>query len=173
VNALRQAGLGGHAHQLDKGHAWFSTLSPGEQQRLHFARVFLQRPDWVFLDESTSALDETAERELYRALHALCPDTTVVSVGHRSSLVAVHDTHWAIDDRAAPGIVADAHRVLPLPRSTPDHANCPDRRLQPAPFARSAAPPLSAAEEGPSGRQRPRDDSGVDRERCLVSDVKA
>ena len=102
INALRQAGLGRHAHQLDKGHAWFATLSPGEQQRLHFARVFLQRPDWVFLDESTSALDETAERELYRKLHAVCPQTTVVSVGHRSSLAAVHDVQWSIDGRKRP-----------------------------------------------------------------------
>ncbi len=102
ASALRQAGLGRHAHQLDKGGAWFSTLSPGEQQRLHFARAFLQRPDWVFLDESTSALDETAERQLYRTLHAICPRTTVVSVGHRSSLVALHDVQWPIDGKRQP-----------------------------------------------------------------------
>ncbi len=97
VKALHQAGLGRHSRQLDYGRAWFATLSPGEQQRLHFARVFLQRPDWVFLDESTSALDESAERELYRTLHSVCPQTTVVSVGHRSSLAAVHDVHWPVD----------------------------------------------------------------------------
>jgi putative ATP-binding cassette transporter len=102
MNALRRAGLGRHAHRLDEGRAWFATLSPGEQQRLHFARVFLQQPDWVFLDESTSALDEAAEGELYRTLHALCPRTTVVSVGHRSSLAAVHDLQWPIDGRWQP-----------------------------------------------------------------------
>jgi putative ATP-binding cassette transporter len=96
MGALHQAGLGRHAYRLDEGGAWLCTLSPGEQQRLHFARVFLQKPDWVFLDESTSALDEAAERELYLTLHADCPQTTIVSVGHRSSLVAVHDVQWPI-----------------------------------------------------------------------------
>ena len=100
--ALSQSGLGRYALQLDEGRPWLSTLSPGEQQRLYFARVFLRRPDWVFLDESTSALDETAERELYRTLHAVCPRTTVVSVGHRSSLIAFHDAKWPVDDRRPP-----------------------------------------------------------------------
>lgn len=94
VDAMRQAGLDRYAHRIDEGRAWLSTLSPGEQQRLHFAPVFLQRPDWVFLDESTSALDETAERELYRTLHTVCLQMTIVSVGHRSSLVALHDAQW-------------------------------------------------------------------------------
>lgn len=102
VGALHLAGLGRYAYRLDEGGAWLCTLSPGEQQRLHFARVFLQKPDWVFLDESTSALDEAAERELYLTLHADCPKTTIVSVGHRSSLIAVHDVQWPIDARKSP-----------------------------------------------------------------------
>ena len=93
---MRRAGLGGYLDRLDARRNWFATLSPGEQQRLHFARVFLQRPDWVFLDESTSALDESAESDLYGTLRRLCPGTTVVSVGHRSSLAALHDTRWPI-----------------------------------------------------------------------------
>jgi putative ATP-binding cassette transporter len=120
VRALRQAGLGAHADQLDGSRNWFATLSPGEQQRLHFARVFLQRPDWVFLDESTSALDESAERDLYRMLHTLCPDTTVVSVAHRSTLAAMHDAQWRIaatdrrDPAGSPAEVGFCHAAKRL-----------------------------------------------------------
>lgn len=100
VEALRRAGLAHCAGHLDEAARWAQRLSPGEQQRVHFARVLLQRPDWVFLDESTSALDEAAERELYAALQAHCPATTVVSVGHRASLRPLHDQEWSIRDGA-------------------------------------------------------------------------
>lgn len=96
VCAMRWAGLGGHVGELDAHKRWASILSPGEQQRIHFARVFLHRPDWVFLDESTSALDEAAEQALYRGLKQCCPATTVVSVGHRSTLRSLHDRVWSI-----------------------------------------------------------------------------
>jgi putative ATP-binding cassette transporter len=91
-----QAGLDRYADQLDVRRRWSEVLSPGEQQRVHFARVFLHRPDWVFLDESTSALDEAAESGLYRQLRRACPATTVVSVGHRSTLKGLHDEIWRI-----------------------------------------------------------------------------
>ncbi len=94
--AALQAGLGRYVELLDAPRRWSDILSPGEQQRVHFARVLLQQPDWVFLDESTSALDETAERELYRQLRAALPATTVVSVGHRSTLTGLHDQTWSL-----------------------------------------------------------------------------
>jgi len=93
---LVQAGLGRYADQLDQRQRWSEVLSPGEQQRIHFARVFLHRPDWVFLDESTSALDEVSEANLYRELRRACPATTVISVGHRSTLIGLHDQVWRI-----------------------------------------------------------------------------
>jgi putative ATP-binding cassette transporter len=96
VRAMRCAGLGGRVDELDTHRRWASVLSPGEQQRIHFARVFLHRPDWVFLDESSSALDEAAEQALYRVLKQCCPATTVVSVGHRSTLRTLHDKVWTI-----------------------------------------------------------------------------
>jgi len=98
AQALQRTGLAHYAGQLDEAARWAQRLSPGEQQRVHFARVLLQQPGWVFLDESTSALDEAAERELYAALHAHCPATTVVSVGHRASLRPLHDQQWSIHD---------------------------------------------------------------------------
>lgn len=101
AQAVLRAGLGRYAERLDVAARWASMLSAGEQQRVHFARVLLHRPDWVFLDESTSALDETAERELYQALRQHCPATTVVSVGHRSSLRPLHGREWSILGDAA------------------------------------------------------------------------
>lgn len=98
--AVLRAGLGPLASRLDVVARWSSILSPGEQQRVHFARVLLHRPDWVFLDESTSALDEDAERDLYLALRRHCPATTVVSVGHRGSLRSLHDSEWSVQDGA-------------------------------------------------------------------------
>jgi putative ATP-binding cassette transporter len=56
---------------LDESHQWDRRLSPGEQQRLVFARALLQRPEWLFPDEATSALDQEMEAELYGLLEKL------------------------------------------------------------------------------------------------------
>jgi putative ATP-binding cassette transporter len=75
---------------LDRDEAWSQRLSGGEQQRIALARALLTKPDWLFLDESTSALDEKLEAELYAILAARLPKTTIVSIGHRSTLGAFH-----------------------------------------------------------------------------------
>jgi putative ATP-binding cassette transporter len=80
----------------EEGH-WERTLSPGEQQRLAIARAILQAPDFLFLDEATASLDETAEAMLYRLLHERLPRTTIVSIGHRSTLHAFHRRHLRLD----------------------------------------------------------------------------
>ncbi|MDT5176413.1 MAG: vitamin B12/bleomycin/antimicrobial peptide transport system ATP-binding/permease protein, partial [Mycobacterium sp.] len=64
---------------------------PGEQQRVAFARVLLNSPRAVFLDESTSALDEGQEFTLYRTLRERLPDCIVVSVSHRGTVEQHHD----------------------------------------------------------------------------------
>ena len=88
--ALEDARIGFLADQLDCDEIWSQRLSGGEQQRVAIARVLLKRPDWLFLDESTSALDEKLEAELYRMLTQRLPKTTIVSIGHRSTLMAFH-----------------------------------------------------------------------------------
>ena len=65
-------------------------LSLGEQQRLGIARAILHAPDYLLLDEATASLDEPAEAALYRLLHERLPGATIVSIGHRSTLVAFH-----------------------------------------------------------------------------------
>ncbi|HEU5281776.1 MAG TPA: ABC transporter ATP-binding protein/permease [Gammaproteobacteria bacterium] len=77
--------------RLNQTLPWAEQLSPGEQQRVAFARVLLHRPDWVFLDESTSMLDKQNEALMYGLIKAQLPDCTVISVGHRDTLTAYHD----------------------------------------------------------------------------------
>jgi putative ATP-binding cassette transporter len=88
--ALDDARIGFLADQLDREEIWSQRLSGGEQQRVAIARALLKKPDWLFMDESTSALDESLEAELYHMLKQRLPKTTVVSIGHRSTLTAFH-----------------------------------------------------------------------------------
>jgi putative ATP-binding cassette transporter len=78
--------------RLDEVQDWAKVLSPGEQQRIAFARVLLTKPKAVFLDESTSALDEGLEFMLYSLVRTELPDTILVSVSHRTT-VEQHHTH--------------------------------------------------------------------------------
>ncbi|XP_025025822.1 ATP-binding cassette sub-family D member 4 isoform X2 [Python bivittatus] len=67
---------------------WYDILSPGEMQRLSFARLFYLQPQYAVLDEATSALTEDVENEMYRICTQL--GMTLVSVGHRKSLEKFH-----------------------------------------------------------------------------------
>jgi putative ATP-binding cassette transporter len=91
--ALIEAHLPELASDLDVEDTWSQRLSSGEQQRLALARALLIRPDWLFLDESTSAVEETLEAGLYAMLKKRLPQTTIVSIGHRSTLSALHQRH--------------------------------------------------------------------------------
>jgi putative ATP-binding cassette transporter len=90
-SALDTVSLAPLGDRLDEKADWAKVLSPGEQQRIAFARVLLAKPKAVFLDESTSALDEGQEYALYRALRTELPDCIVVSVSHRGTLERHHD----------------------------------------------------------------------------------
>ena len=89
-DTLRAVYLGHLVDRLDEESDWAKTLSPGEQQRLAFGRILLLRPSLVFLDETTSALDEGMEYAMYELVRQRLPGCTIVSVGHRSSLGALH-----------------------------------------------------------------------------------
>jgi vitamin B12/bleomycin/antimicrobial peptide transport system ATP-binding/permease protein len=91
--ALELARLASLASEIDSEDNWPQRLSGGEQQRLAIARAILDQPDWLFLDEATSALDEKLEVEIYRMLSEVLPDMTIVSIGHRSTLIALHRRH--------------------------------------------------------------------------------
>ena len=88
--ALEAVKLSHLTGRLDEVGHWTQVLSGGEQQRLGIARAILSKPAWLLMDESTSALDEPLEGHIYAALRTLMPGTTIVSVGHRSSLIPYH-----------------------------------------------------------------------------------
>jgi vitamin B12/bleomycin/antimicrobial peptide transport system ATP-binding/permease protein len=90
ADVLTAVGLAEWADRLDEEAHWNRMLSHGEQQRLAIARVLLQEPDYLFLDEATASLDEAAEASLYRLLHERLKGTTIISIGHRSTLGAFH-----------------------------------------------------------------------------------
>jgi putative ATP-binding cassette transporter len=83
--------------RLGEFQNWALMLSGGEQQRIAFARALLQRPDWLFMDEASSALDEPLERRMYSLLRERTPATTIVSIGHRPGLAAFHERRLAIE----------------------------------------------------------------------------
>lgn len=84
-------------NRLDEANHWQRMLSPGEQQRLAFARALLFAPRWLYMDEATSAMDEEDEATLYQALIDELPGLSIVSVGHRSGLKRFHGRHVRID----------------------------------------------------------------------------
>jgi putative ATP-binding cassette transporter len=95
-SALVDVHLGDLVDQLNREEVWSQHLSSGEQQRVALARALLMRPDWLFLDEATSAVEEKLEADLYATLTQRLPRTTIVSIGHRSSLLALHHRHLAM-----------------------------------------------------------------------------
>jgi putative ATP-binding cassette transporter len=89
-DVLISVGLPQLAPQLEEEAHWNRILSLGEQQRLGLARALLHAPQYLFLDEATASLDEASEAALYRLLEQKLPATTIVSIGHRSTLEAFH-----------------------------------------------------------------------------------
>ena len=97
AQAMRQVQLGHLADKLEQENDWTRVLSLGEQQRLSFARVLLHKPTVAFLDEATASMDEGLEDAMYRLLRTELPKTTIISVGHRSTLQVHHQQALQID----------------------------------------------------------------------------
>lgn len=89
-DALRSVGLPHLVNELDERAHWERRLSPGEKQRISFARVLLKKPEWLFMDEATAALDLPAEQALYQLLIERLPETTIVSIAHKNTLAHFH-----------------------------------------------------------------------------------
>jgi vitamin B12/bleomycin/antimicrobial peptide transport system ATP-binding/permease protein len=94
---LEACAMGHLLPRLDEVANWSLVLSGGEQQRLAFARALLYRPDWLFLDEASSALDPPTERRMYELLAERLPGAAVVSVAHRPEVIALHGRQLVID----------------------------------------------------------------------------
>jgi putative ATP-binding cassette transporter len=87
---IAAVGLPDLAARIEEEAHWNRMLSLGEQQRLGLARAILHAPDYLFLDEATASLDEPAEAALYALLERRLARSTIVSIGHRSTLAAFH-----------------------------------------------------------------------------------
>jgi vitamin B12/bleomycin/antimicrobial peptide transport system ATP-binding/permease protein len=95
--ALEACGLPHLAPRLAEAGNWSLILSGGEQQRLAFARAVLYQPDWLFLDEASSALEEASERAMYELLQQRLPNAARISVAHRPTVVPFHKRRLVID----------------------------------------------------------------------------
>ena len=107
---LAEVGLITLADRLDEQAHWQQRLSLGEQQRLTVVRAILFEPDWLLLDEATASLDEPAERMVYALVRERLPRTTIVSVGHRSTLKALHDRSIDVAQLHASEVVPSANK---------------------------------------------------------------
>ena len=104
ARALEAVGLSALIGGMDEEHVWSQRLSGGEQQRLALARALLAKPAWLFLDEATASLDEAGEARLYTMLKQQLPQTTLISIGHRSTLLAFHDVKLTLEPTGEAGM---------------------------------------------------------------------
>ena len=89
--AMEVGSLDKYTQALDVEMDWQATLSPGELQRVAFVRIVLAKPQLIFLDETTSALDEPTEAMLYLTIKHWLPESIIISVGHRCTLQQFHN----------------------------------------------------------------------------------
>jgi putative ATP-binding cassette transporter len=104
-DALRNCNLDAYSTRLEESGHWAKMMSPGEQQRLAAARVLLHKPDFIFLDEATSALDAENEMYIYTALVTNLPKAAIVSVAHRESVAAFHESQIDIERAVEQAVV--------------------------------------------------------------------
>jgi putative ATP-binding cassette transporter len=95
--ALESCRLGDFVSRMNESAHWEQVMSPGEQQRLAFARALLNKPEWLFLDEATSALDDAMQDYLYTLIGKLLPNTSVISIAHRADLKNFHRRELSLD----------------------------------------------------------------------------
>lgn len=88
--ALERVDLGRFVAVLDQEGRWDRELSLGEQQRLAFARLILHKPQWVFLDEATAALDQESQHCVMTLFSEELKSTTLLSIGHRPDIAVYH-----------------------------------------------------------------------------------
>jgi vitamin B12/bleomycin/antimicrobial peptide transport system ATP-binding/permease protein len=110
-SALISVGLPQLASRLEEEGHWNRMLSLGEQQRLGIARALLHAPQYLFLDEATASVDEASEAVLYRLLAEKLPKTTLVSIGHRSTLEAFHERHVLLTPDGDRSVLLDKDKI--------------------------------------------------------------
>ncbi len=97
--ALDKVGLGQLKEKIEDEAPWDQTLSGGEKQRLTFARLLLNAPDIIVMDEATAALDEKSQDRMMQTVIDELPDATIISVAHRAELEAFHSRKITLERR--------------------------------------------------------------------------
>ena len=101
---LKDVGLSYLAAKLDlEDERWDQTLSGGERQRVAFARLLLEQPSVIIMDEATAALDVDSEFRLLTLLFERLPNSTIFSVGHRPGLQELHSRMLTLQRRSTGG----------------------------------------------------------------------
>ncbi|WP_026363554.1 MULTISPECIES: ABC transporter ATP-binding protein/permease [unclassified Agrobacterium] len=112
--ALDKVGLGHLRDKVEEEAPWDQTLSGGEKQRLTFARLLLNNPDIIVMDEATAALDEKSQDRMMQTVIDELPDATIISVAHRAELEAFHSRKITLERREGGAkLVSD---ILLIPR---------------------------------------------------------
>ncbi|WP_114835890.1 ABC transporter ATP-binding protein/permease [Agrobacterium tumefaciens] len=116
--ALDKVGLGHLKDKVEEEAPWDQTLSGGEKQRLTFARLLLNDPDIIVMDEATAALDEKSQDRMMRTVIDELPDATIISVAHRAELEAFHSRKITLERREGGAkLVSDIHLIPRKARS--------------------------------------------------------
>ena len=116
--ALDKVGLGHLKDKVEDEAPWDQTLSGGEKQRLTFARLLLNDPDIIVMDEATAALDEKSQDRMMQTVIDELPDATIISVAHRAELEAFHSRKITLERRdGGAKLVSDIHLIPRKARS--------------------------------------------------------
>ncbi|WP_425623879.1 ABC transporter ATP-binding protein/permease [Agrobacterium radiobacter] len=110
--ALDKVGLGHLKDKVEEEAPWDQTLSGGEKQRLTFARLLLNDPDIIVMDEATAALDEKSQDRMMQTVIDELSDATIISVAHRAELEAFHSRKITLERREGGAtLVSDIHLI--------------------------------------------------------------
>jgi len=134
--AFKRVGLEHLVEKIDEEAPWDQTLSGGEKQRLAFARIFLQNPDIIVMDEATAALDPTSQDRLMELLSEKPEKSTLISVGHRPELEEFHSRKIILERRRSGAKLVSDIKLVRKPGRT---------RLLARLLGRTSAEPNAAA----------------------------
>ncbi|HQQ74546.1 MAG TPA: ABC transporter ATP-binding protein/permease, partial [Pseudomonadales bacterium] len=122
--ALECAGISWLAPRLNETDVWDRVLTTRAQQRLGFARLFLQKPSWIFIEEATDAFDMRGEDGIMEMLHRELPNATVITISMHASMEKHHQRKIVLSRLTDEKYLfnADSQCLLPVRREAP-HAD--------------------------------------------------